>query len=58
MDVDDLYALRNLANRLFEPLERACSSRDEAALFLAELGYLAPGPVAAFEKLRSRPWSD
>lgn len=53
MEVDDLYALRNLANRLFEPLERACSSRDEAALFLAELGYLAPGPVAAFEKLRT-----
>ena len=53
MDTGDLYALRNLAHRLFAPLERACGSRDEAARLLTELGYLAPGPVTAFEKLNA-----
>jgi hypothetical protein len=53
MNTDDLYALRNLAHRLFAPLERACASRDGAARLLTELGYLAPGPVTAFEKLNA-----
>ena len=53
MDTDDLYALRNLAHRLFAPLERACASRDEAARLLTELGYIAPGPVTAFGKLNA-----
>jgi len=53
MDTDDLYALRNLAHRLFAPLERACASRDGAAQLLTELGYIAPGPVTAFEKFNA-----
>src|SRR5215469_14604505 len=53
MDSDDLYALRNLAQRLFTPLERACASREAAAHLLTELGYVAPSPVTAFEKLNA-----
>jgi hypothetical protein len=53
MDSDDLYALRNLAHRLFAPLERACASREAAAHLLTELGYVAPAPVTAFEKLNA-----
>lgn len=53
MDIDDLYALRNLVHRLFAPLERACASREGAARLLSELGYVAAGPVTAFEKLNA-----
>lgn len=50
MQRDDLFALRALALRLFAPLEHACASREQAARLLADLGYVAPGPVTAFEK--------
>ena len=51
MQLSDLIALRELALRLFAPLERACASPDAAARLLAELGYIAPKTVTAFESM-------
>src|SRR5690349_6098741 len=51
MQTSDLFALRQLVVRLFAPLEQACASPDAAARLLAELGYIAPSTVTAFEKL-------
>src|SRR5690349_17241214 len=51
MQSSDLYSLRQFVLRLFTPLGRACSSREDAARLLAELGYIAPTTVTAFEKL-------
>ena len=51
MQISDLFALRQFALRLFTPLERACASPDAAAALLAELGYVAPTTVTAFQRL-------